>query len=139
MAIVKTKGTVIQMTISSVLASLAQVININKAEDKNEVHDADHLGNSSAGILMASSGRTTVGAISGEIFYDPADSSHQGFSALLATPSENAGKIILADSGSAEITYTSVGVGLGMAVALGDGLKAPFSIDLKDLPVWPSS
>ncbi len=137
MAIIKTKGTVIQMTISSVLTSIAQVISITKAEDKNEIHDADHLGNASAGILQAGTGRTAIGGISGELFYDPANATHLAFSALLASPANNAGKIILAASATAEITYTSCGVGLGVGVALGDGLKAPFSMDLADLPVWP--
>lgn len=139
MAIVKTKGTVLQMTISSVLTSIAQVISLNRGEDKNESFDADYLAKSGAGIPKAATGRTAVGNISGEKFYDPANATHQFWTGLLDTPADVDGKIVLADTDTSEITFTSVAVGMGLAVALGDGLKAPFSMDLEDLPVWPSA
>lgn len=140
MAVIRTKGTVLQQTISASLTSIAQLISLTVSEAQNEMHDADYLGNTAAGILQQSTGRTTVPTITGEIFYDPVNTTHAFLAAFLATPAAvagNAGKIILADTGTSEIAYTAGGFGMGVNVALGDGLKAPFTIMPTGVPTYP--
>lgn len=141
MAIVKTKGTLLQVTISSTLTTIGQIISFNKAEDKGESFESDYLEKTGPGIPMTATGRVTVGEISGELFLDPADASHEFIMSQLETPPTTAvaSKIVLADGATEEITFDVVAFGLGAAVALGDGLKAPFSLTLEDLPEYPDS
>lgn len=138
MAKIKCKGTALQQTISSTFVAVAQIVSLDKDNMESETYEADTLDNTDAGIPYAQTGRSEGGSLSGELFFDPALAGHQRLTALLTYPQEEAWKLIFADAGLTEWPFTGAGFGLGVAVALNDGLKAPFSIKLSKLPTFPS-
>jgi hypothetical protein len=107
---------------------------------ESEHYEADTLDNASAGIPYESTGRTEGGSVSGELFYDPALDSHKDYLELLTTPptSNEQWKIVFADTGSSEWTYTAASHQFGVTVALADGLKASFGMKCDGLPTFPS-
>ncbi len=128
------KGTVLKQDIASTLTAIAQVISIDVAESTTEVYDADTLDNANAGIPMKPTGRATGGNVSGEMFFDPALAGHQSITDYITTPATRAMSITFADSGTTAWTFTAAGCGLGVRVALNDGLKATFTYVLDGLP-----
>ena len=138
MAKVICKGTALQQTVSGSFVTVAQVISFDGPDLESETFEADTLDNSVAGIPYAPTGRTEGGSISGELFYDPALTSHKELLTLLDYPRAEAWKIIFADSGASEWTFSGAGLSFGVAVALNDGLKGSFGIKLDGTPTMPS-
>lgn len=140
MAKVRCKGTAIQQYISSVYVSVGQVISLDGPDMEAETYEADTLDNTDAGIPYESTGRVEGGTLSGEMFYDPALDSHKDFLELLTTPptTNEQWKLLFADTGTSEWTFTGAGISFSPTVALNDGLKASFSIKLDKIPTFPS-
>jgi hypothetical protein len=138
MAKVKCKGTKLQRTIASVLTDVAQLIDFNWSGCESETYEADTLDNTDAGIPYESTGRTEGGSVAGNLFFDPALAGHQGLTRLLDTPQEEAWNITFVDTGTTDWPFTGAGFGMGLTVALSDGLKASFTIKLSKLPTFPS-
>lgn len=136
MAKLACKGTLLKLTISSTLTTIAQVIELDKAQDQGETFDADTLDNTSAYIPKQLTGRASSGDISGTLFYDPANTTHQFITDTIAAPVAVAGQILLSD-GSNNHGFSAVGLGLGLAVRMNDGLKAPFTI-IANTTSWPT-
>jgi hypothetical protein len=132
----KCKGTKLQRTIASVLTDVAQIIDLSWSGCESETYEADTLDNADAGIPYETTGRTEGGSISGNLFFDPALVGHHGLTRLLDTPQEEAWNLIFADTGTTEWPFTGAGFGMGITVALSDGLKASFTIKLSKLPTF---
>lgn len=139
MAIAKCKGTAIQQYISAAYVSVAQVISIDGPDIETETFEADTLDNTDAGIPYKSTGRAEGGSLSGEMFYDPALDSHKDFLELITNPPTDSEqwKIVFADTGASEWTFTGAGINFSPTVALADGLKAGFGIKLDGIPTFP--
>src|SRR5688572_19468602 len=86
MAIMHTKGTALQESISSVYTAVLQVISIDLPEAENETFEADYLDQPNAGIPYLGSGRTEGGSCSGEIWIDPALASFRKLTDKLVNP-----------------------------------------------------
>lgn len=138
MAKIKSKGTVLQQSISSVLTAVAQVISLDLPEMESETYESDTLDNAGAGIPYDPTGRTEGGKVSGELFLDPALSGHKSMLALLVTPVNTNWAIKFADAATTTWPFTGAGFSLGGSVALKEGLKAKFGIKLSGLPTFPS-
>jgi hypothetical protein len=140
MAVVRTKGMKLQLTIATVLTDITQVIGFTVGESAPETYEADYLSNTGASILMENTGRVSVPTITGELFFSGDEASHEFLVDTNAVPptSAIAGKLIPISGTKKEVTFNCIGVGLGYAVALGDGLKAPFTLALSGIPVYPS-
>ena len=136
MAKLPSKGTLLKVTISSVLTTLAQVIEIDKAQDQGEAFDADTLDNTSAYIPKQLTGRASSGDISGTLFYDPANTTHQFITDTIAAPVAVAGSILLSDATNSH-TFSIVAFGMGLAARMNDGLKAPFTL-IVNTTAWPT-
>lgn len=130
------KGTVLEVTISTVLTPIAQVVSIDAGDVEAETFEADTLDNASPGIPYMNTGRVEPGKISGELFFDYSLASHIGFVGLITTPvsTPNAGKILFTNAQL--MAFTAVGHSLGLTVALKDGLKGKFSMKLAALPTF---
>ena len=130
------KGTVLEVTIASVLTPIAQVISIDAGDLEAETAEVDTLDNSGPGIPYMNTGRVEPGKVSGELFFDSSLASHTGFIGLISTPvtTPNAGKILFTNA--QEMVFAAVGHALGLAVALKEGLKAKFSMKLSGLPTF---
>lgn len=136
---IKSKGTVLQQTLATVLTDIAQVIDLSGPDMEAQTAECDTLDNSNAGIPYMSTGRTEGGSLSGNLFYDPALAGHTHLLDLLKTPQSEAWKIKFADAATSAWTFTGAGFSFAPTVALADGLKASFSIKLDGLPTFPGS
>lgn len=148
MAILHCKGTTLKREISSVMTAVAQVISMDLPEAEAETFEADHLGNTDAGILYLPTGRTEGGEFGCELFLDPALSGHKQYTADLEDPwtrlnPSAAGvgvphSVTFTDSTPTVWTFNVVGVTLGATVALNDGLKANLTLKLNGTVNYPS-
>lgn len=132
------KGTVLQLEIASVFTTIAQVIEIDVGPQKSETFDADTLDNTSAGMPKDPTGRSSQDDISVTMFYDPALATHQFLTDTIAAPVKVDGKIIMADSGSSEATFTAAGLSFGATYRMNDGIKANLGIETDGLVSWPT-
>lgn len=138
MAKLKPKGVVIQVRISGVYTAVAQAVSLDLDESKNVTYDANTLDAGTA-VPKENTGQSEYGDASGEIFVDHALSGHRFLMALVTTPADTDWKFIMTDAGAREINGTGCGFGLGMAVAMGDGIKSSFSITWKTGYTYPTS
>lgn len=131
MAIMVSKGTVLQESISAVFTPVGQVISMDLPEGSNETFEADYLDNASAGIPYLNTQRTEGGTWSGEVFLDPALASHRKFTDKLVNPTTAATnyKVVFATTTNT-FPFSGVGITVGGTVALNDGVKGNFSIKL---------
>lgn len=139
MAIVISKGTVLQQEISTVFVAIAQVTGIDLPDIESETFESDTLDNANAGIPHAATGRTEGGTLNAELFFDPALAGHQSLLALLTTPADQDYKLIFADVGATEWAFTGAGLSFGGTVALSDGLKGNLGIKLDGIPTGMSA
>ena len=138
MAKLRGKGTNLQLTISASLTTIAQVESFSIAESDPETVETDTLDNTDESILMTNTGRASVPTITGTLIFDPGAATHEFLIDTEALPPTTAiaGKIVMTNSN--EITFNCIGVGLGMTIAAGDVVKAPFTLKLESKPVYPT-
>ena len=131
MAFIKCKGTTLKQYIATVYTAVAQVIDLDWSGMKAEAVECDTLDNASAFIPKMPTGQTNPGTLKGNLFFDPALSGHKSMLALLVTPLDQLWQLLFADTGATTWTFGGAGFGFdGPKVALKDGLKAGFEIDI---------
>ena len=69
------KGSALQITISTILVTVAQAISITLPEQKMETVETDTLDNEDPGIPHDPTGRTEGGEVDVELYLDPVDHS----------------------------------------------------------------
>jgi hypothetical protein len=137
MAKVKCKGTVLQHTISASLTAIAQLTSIEVSGSESETWDSTTL---DGGVYKTydQTGYSEPGEVTAELFYDPALSGHQFITDLIAAPADNAMKIIYADAGVTQQSFTSAGVAFGATVAMDNGLVGSVTYKIDGDPGWPT-
>ena len=138
--VVRSKGTVLKVTIATVLTAVSQMLSLEFSEAENETFEADYLDNPDAGIPYKGTGRTEGGELSYEGWFDPVLAGHQALTDLLTTPAD-AGtecQVVYADTAATEWDFTAAGVSLGVAVALNEGLKCKGKFKLDGLVAYPT-
>jgi len=138
MAKIKTKGTALQLEIASVYTAIGQIISLSGPGGKSEDYQSDTLDNANAGIPRSLTGRSEGGSVSGEVYMDPVLASHQAITDLITTPAASSWKQIWADAATTEWEFDGAGISFEPAVALGDGLKASFEINVDGLVSYPT-
>lgn len=135
MAIIRCKGTKLQHTVAMSLVDIAQLLSIEHSGSQSETFDSTTL---DGGVYKtyAQTGYSEGGEVTAELFYDPALAGHQAITDLIATPADNAMKIIYADSGVSEQSFTAAGVQFGVTVDMGDGLKGSVTYKVDGDPGW---
>lgn len=131
----KCKGTVIQQDVATTYVVVAQVISIDLPDMEAGTYDANTL-DAGVGIPYEPTGQTEGGSMSGELFYDPGLAGHQELTTLLTAPAKNNWQIQFTNTGTAIWTFVGAGFSMGGTVALGDGLKANFSVKLSGIPTF---
>lgn len=139
MAVYAAKGTILQQDLASTYTTVAQVLSIGVDGSEAETFDTSTLDQAAAFKTYAPTGYTEPGSASGEMFYDPALAGHKAVMALLATPADEGWKIIWSDSGTTEQGFTGAGLSIGATAAMGDGIKASFSIKIDGDPGYADS
>jgi hypothetical protein len=137
MAKVKCKGSVIQHTVSAALAAIAQCLSIEFSGSASETFDSSTL---DGGVFKTydQTGYSEPGEVTVELFYDPALAGHQAITDLIAAPADNVMKIIYADSGTTQQSFTVAGVEFGVTVDMADGLKGSVTYQVDGDPGWPT-
>lgn len=135
MAKVPCKGTVIQHTISMALTAIAQATSIELSGAESETWDSTTL---DGGVYKTydATGYSEPGECSVELFYDPALAGHQAITDLMDSPADNAMKIIYADTGASEQSFTAAGYGFGVTVAMDNGLVGSVTYKIDGDPGW---
>lgn len=137
MAKVKCKGTKLQHTVSMSLVDIAQLLSIEHSGSASETFDSTTL-DGGVDKTYDQTGYSEPGEVSAELFYDPALAGHQAITDLIAAPADNAMKIIYADTGLTNQSFTAAGVEFGVTVDMGDGLKAEVTYKVDGSPGWPT-
>lgn len=142
---VKCKGTVLEQDLAGVTyVAVAQVIDIDLPDMEMETFECDTLDNTNMAIPYKATGRTEGGSFGANLFYDPDDTSHKELLSYLSTgagiidPSvyEVRMRITFANAGTDTWTFICAGIGVGGAVALGDGLKLSITGKLDGIPTF---
>lgn len=142
MAVIKSKGSVLSLTIASALTPIAQILSLDAGDVESETFEADYLDNGSPGIPYAPTGRVEGGKVNGELFFDQSLAGQAGYMALIAAPpsSGSAGTLSLGGSSSSTrsglMSFVGAGFGMGLALALKDGVKGKFNIKVSGLPTF---
>ena len=142
MALIKSKGTVLNLGIAGASAAVGQMISIDLPEMEVETFEADTLDNTNAGIPYKATGRIEGGSVGGELWLDPMVSSTairgflvSGAANLTPAAASNTASVVLGDE-STTCTFNTAGMSLGGAVALNEAVKGNFSAKLDGIPVW---
>lgn len=133
MAKLKSKGTVLQQSISSVYTAFPQIISIGLSGEASETYDSTTL-DGSVFKTFDPTGYTQPTTINIEYFYDPDNAVHTAYTALLATPAANNFKILYTDATPTEVVYSGTGFSLDKTIAANDGVKASASITTSGAP-----
>ena len=137
MAKVKSKGTILQQSISAVFTAVAQLTDISYSGGEVETFDCTTL-DGGVGKEYTQTGYAEGGEVSISGFYDPGLAGHQAITDLITTPANNDFKIIFADVGTTEFDYTAAGVSFDFTVAMSDGLKFSSTHTITGLPTYPT-
>lgn len=133
MAKVKCKGSVLKQDIASTLTAVAQVISIGHDGAETETFESTTLDTSGSGKEYLATGYTEGGTVDAELFLDPALAGHQSLTDDVTTPAERNYSLTFADSGTSIWEFTAAGIGLGVTIDMGDGLKMSISLKLDQL------
>lgn len=112
MARIRTKGAKLQITISSTLTDIAQIISFTEPTTENQVEVTATI-DDSVGVTKSNTGYVDTSDLSAEIFFDKASATHEFITDTIqtgATAYPIAGKIIGSDS--TEDTFSIVGLSI---------------------------
>ncbi len=137
MALVASKGTVLQQEISSTYTAVAQLTDVGYSGGESETYETTTL-DSGTFKTYSQTGYSEGGEVSLSGFYDPALAGHQAISDLVSTPAAQNWKIIFADSGTTAMAFGSAGVSWETTAAMTDGLKFSSTLKITGDPGLPT-
>ncbi len=142
MALIKSKGTVLNLGIAGLSSPIGQMLSIDLPQMEVETFEADTLDNINDGIPYKASGRIEGGSVGGELFLDPTVSQTaivgfltSGADNIDPAATANTASVVLGD-GSTTCTFNTAGMSYGGTVALNEAVKGNFSAKLDGIPVW---
>lgn len=133
MAKVKSKGTALLQSISSVYTAIAQIASIDVSGEKSETYDSVTL-DGGVGKTKDPTGYVDPATIKADLLWDPALAGHEAFQELVRAPVPTNFKVTYADSGPTSEIYAGVGFGCDKKVSPNDGLKASIEIETSGTP-----
>lgn len=130
------KGSVLQVSISASFTAIALVTDINHSGAGNEFYDSRSL-DGSVGLPKDLTGYANGGQMSWSMQWDPADATHQHLTDSITTPAKESMKLIFADSGTTEWTWTGITTaGPDITIAGADGVRASFTQEVDGLVAY---
>lgn len=141
MAIIRGKGSVYEIEVSTVLTAIAQLTSITTPEHSSETFEADTLDNANVGIPHKPTGRVEGGSASVEGFMDPVLASLQIITDRLigsGVTGPEGHAITFADAGTTTWAYETAGTTFSANVVLNDGVKFTASFKLDGSITYPS-
>jgi hypothetical protein len=130
---VPSKGTALLMEISSVYTAFPQITNLAIGGEKAETFDSTTL-DGGAHKTKTHTGYIDTATITGECFYDPDDTVHAAFIALMRAPAARNFKVTFANATPLSEVYSGCGYGFDKNAAAADGLKGSFTIETSGAP-----
>lgn len=127
----KSKGTVLAVSISAVYTAIPQIISIDKSGEADETFDSRTL-DGAAALTKAPTGFYAPPTISTEFFYDAADTTHAFLKTTMRTPANlpvNV-KLTYTDAGPVSEVWSCVGIALDEKFAGNDGVKATAKFEM---------
>lgn len=121
MAVMKSKGTVVKVTISSVLTAVPAITTIDKSGEETETMDTRTL-DGGIGLTLAPTGFVKPCTMTLSILYDAANTVHAFMKTTMRTPANlpNAVTLTYTDAGPVVETHSCVGIGFDESM---DGTK----------------
>ncbi len=107
----KSKGTSVLQSISSVYTAIPGIVSIDKSGEEAETADIRTL-DGAAGLPLAPTGFVKPPTISMTILYDAAHASHVALKTLMRTPVVTNFKVTTTDAGPLSEIWSVVGVGV---------------------------
>lgn len=127
MAKLKSKGTTLLQSVSSVYVAIAQLSSIDVSGEKSETFDSVTL-DGAVTKTKDPTGYVDPATIKAEAFWDPALTSHVNYQSLVRAPVATNFKVTYTDSGPTSEIYSGTGFGLDKKASPGDGLKGTLEI-----------
>lgn len=128
------KGTVIKQDIGGVLTPVAQIISFGQDGAEVETFECTTLDTPGAGKEYKATGYSEGGSFDFEVFFDPGLAGHQSLTDDITTPPADGRDYSIEYTDAASInTFNAAGIGVSIAGAMNDGLKASVSLKLNGL------
>ncbi len=130
---VKSKGTAFLMSISSVYTAVTGLKSVSLAGEKSETFPSHTL---DTGVFKTHdpTGYSDTCVITADVFYDPDDTVHAAFIALIAAPVATNFKVTYADTTPLSAIYSGVGFGFDKTATPGDGLSGTMTVQTSGTP-----
>jgi hypothetical protein len=117
------------------LADIAQLRSFSLSGAGSETFSTQTL-DGSVYKTFAQTGYSNPGTVTAELFYDPALAGHQAITDNMDAPADNAMKIIYADTGASEQSFTVAGVEFGVTIEMDNGLVGSVTYQIDGAPGW---
>lgn len=145
MAVLKCKGTALQIASGTTYSSVAQITEMGIDGAQTETAEVRTL-DGNAGIPYISTGYVEGGNVTFGLLYDPALAGHQTVTDLitsahlLTTGAQNTQqwKVVFANTASTEMTFTSAGIGASVTVDPTNALRASLTLKADGCPAFPT-
>lgn len=134
MARIRSKGTALLQSISSVYTAIAQLKSIDISGEKSETTDGTTLDQSGAYKIKDPTGYVEPCTIKAEGFYDPALASHVAFEGVVAAPVATNFKVTYTDTAPTSKIYSGVGFGIDKKINPSENVNATFTIETSGAP-----
>lgn len=138
---VPSRGSLLKLTISASLTTIAQISRIGIGQTKNEVIDVEDLDDSGVAIDKLNLGTVTQGAVTATCHYDPDYANHQFITDTILLGAASfplACSVVFADATPASATFNAAGMGFGATMANKEALTGEIEIEVDGVVTWPT-
>lgn len=130
----KSKGTVLAVSIATVYTAIPLIQTISRSEEKTETYDSRTLDQTNPGLTFDQTGYASPPKFTAKLFYDAANSVHAALKALArtpvaATPFNTNFKMTYTDAGPVAETWAVPGVGWSEEVDGTKGVMATLTLE----------
>lgn len=134
---IASKGTNLQLSISSVYTTIASVSDLDGPSAEPGIFNPTTL-DGGVGIPTKLTGYVAGGTMSFNGYFDPVETTHQALTDLLTTPAVSNWKIVWSDAATTAWTFAGVLTQFSPSATVDDGLKFAASIQVDGIPTYPT-
>jgi len=130
---IKSKGTSWLVSISAVYTVIPSLKSLSVSGEKSETYDSTTL---DGGVFKTKdpTGYAEPCTMSGDVFYDPADTVHVFLIGLIAAPVATNFKVTYADTAPTSAIYSGTGFGFDKTASPADGLTGTITVETSGAP-----
>lgn len=136
MSEVRCKGTVLKLSIASVLTTIAQMTELEPPSWESKDYNSETIDQSAAGIPRQLNGYVDGGKISATFWWDPVLATHQAVLALVTpTPAKGTWEQVLTNGTPNLVDFTTAGLKLSPKIDMGKSMAAQIEGNLDGVAV----